>query len=112
VGHAIEAAARFADINHGEAVAVGMRVAGRLSTRMLGCPSDDVAWQDGMLDACGFTTPQALDRRALLDALQRDKKTVRDQVRWVLLKRRGEPLTGQQVVEDVLAAALDDVLRP
>jgi 3-dehydroquinate synthase len=111
VGHALEAAAGFsADLTHGEAVAVGMRVAGRLSRSLLRCPRSDIEWQDAMLQRCGLDQTPTVDRRALLDALRRDKKSSGEGIGWVLLARRGAPRFGQLVPEAEVEAALAEVL--
>ena len=111
VGHALEAAAGFSEeLTHGEAVAVGMRVAGRLSRSLLRCPRSDIEWQDAMLQRCGLDQTPAVDRGALLDALRRDKKSSSGGIGWVLLARRGDPRFGQLVPEADVEAALTEVL--
>jgi shikimate kinase/3-dehydroquinate synthase len=111
VGHALEAAAGLGDrLLHGEAVAVGMSAAGRLSIRTLGCPVEDIAWQDEMIRRCGLATSLVFDLERVLVHMSADKKTVGDQLGWVLLESRGHPRSGQHVpepeVRDALAAVL------
>jgi 3-dehydroquinate synthase len=111
VGHALEAAAGFSqDITHGEAVAVGMRVAGLLSRRLLRCPRSDIEWQDAVLQRCGLDRTPAVDRSALLGALSRDKKSTGGAIGWVLLARRGDPRFAQLVPDSDLESALTEVL--
>jgi shikimate kinase / 3-dehydroquinate synthase len=111
VGHALEAAAGFGDrLLHGEAVAVGMRAAGRLSIRTLGCPPGDIGWQDEMIGRCGLATTTVFDRERVLGHLRADKKNVGDRLGWVLLARRGHPQTGRHVPEADVLGALDEVL--
>ena len=111
VGHALEAASGFSDqLTHGEAVAVGMRVAGRLSRRLLRCPRSDIEWQDATLERCGLGAPPAVDRGALLEALRHDKKASSTGIGWVLLARRGDPRFGQLVPEADLESTLSEVL--
>jgi shikimate kinase/3-dehydroquinate synthase len=110
VGHALEAAAGFGDrLLHGEAVAVGMRAAGRLSIRTLGCPSGDIGWQDAMIDRCGLATTVAFDPERVLGHMRADKKTVGDRLGWVLLESRGHPRTGQPVPNAEVLDALASV---
>ena len=111
VGHALEAAAGFGDrLLHGEAVAVGMRAAGQLSVRTLGCPARDIDWQDEMIARCGLATTSVFDRERVLGHMRADKKTVRDRLGWVLLEARGHPRTGQHVPDTEVVGALDAVL--
>jgi 3-dehydroquinate synthase len=95
VGHAVEALTGLgAGLDHGEAVAFGMRVAGALSIEESGCPRDDIARQDELLDACGLSQRPALAAGAIADHLGTDKKARGGVPRWVLLRRRGDPVTG------------------
>ena len=111
VGHALEAAAGFGDsLLHGEAVAVGMRAAGRLSVRQLGCPPEDVAWQDEMIGRFGLGAPVDCDPDQVLDHMGADKKTIGDRLGWVLLEAKGSPRCGQHVPEPAVREALDGVL--
>ena len=110
VAHAIEAATGFGPVTHGEAVAAGMRVAGRISVEMTGLPEEDLRWQDGLLDRIDLAPLPAIDPAAVLQRLGHDKKSVGGEPRWVLLARRGEPRLGQRVPPDLVRAALEEVL--
>ena len=109
-GHALEAAAGLGEtLLHGEAVAVGMRVAGRLSVRRLGCPAEDIKWQDEMIRRCGLPMTLAFDTRRVLSFMRADKKTTADRLGWVLIDARGHARTGQVVPEDEVLEALEAV---
>ncbi len=111
VGHALEAAGGFGDqLLHGEAIAVGMRAAGRLSIRRLGCPERDIGWQDEMIARCGLATTVVFDPERVLGHMRADKKTLGDRLGWVLLEARGHSRTGQHVPEAEVRGALDAVL--
>jgi shikimate kinase/3-dehydroquinate synthase len=111
VGHALEAAAGFGNrLLHGEAVAVGMHAAGWLSIRMLGCPAGDIGWQGEMIARCGLATTLVFDPEQVLGHMRADKKHVGNRLGWVLLERRGRPMTGQAVPDAEVRAALDVVL--
>jgi 3-dehydroquinate synthase len=112
VGHALEAVTGYsARLNHGEAVAVGMRVAGALSVDRLGCPSADVEWQDALLARCGLgEAPAGVSPRAVLAAMAADKKWTHGGAGWVLLERRGRARYGQSVPEPMVEARLRSVL--
>ena len=94
VGHALEAATRYERFTHGEAVALGLRGALRLS-RDRGL-LDDAALQRAM--ALAGRLKISADRRlgpdekaAALAALARDKKVRAGRVRFVLLAGLGAP---------------------
>ena len=110
VAHAIEAAAGYGTVTHGEAVAAGMRVAGRLSAELAGLPVSDLEWQDDLLDRLALPPLPALAPAAVLRRLGHDKKSVGGEPRWVLLAHRGDPLVEQRVPAGLVRATLQEVL--
>jgi shikimate kinase/3-dehydroquinate synthase len=111
VGHAVEALTGLGTgLDHGEAVAFGMRVAGALSVVESGCPRDDIAHQDELLDACGLSTRPRLPVAEIAAQLGTDKKARAGIPRWVLLRRRGDPVTGIVVEPDAISAALNEAM--
>jgi shikimate kinase / 3-dehydroquinate synthase len=111
VGHAVEALTGLgAGLDHGEAVAFGMRVAGALSVAESGCPPGDVARQDELLDACGLTQRPDLSAADIAAQLGADKKARAGVARWVLLRHRGEAVTGIVAEPAAINAALVEAL--
>jgi shikimate kinase / 3-dehydroquinate synthase len=107
IGHAIEAAAGFSGIAHGEAVAVGLLPALWLSSRLAGLdPSVEQEVRD-LLERhelpASFT---GVDPAAVRDALGRDKKAREGRVRFVLLEAVGKPAWGIDVEDDLIDAAI------
>jgi 3-dehydroquinate synthetase len=111
VGHALETVTGHgATLVHGEAVAIGMRVAGRLSMQLRDCPAADVAWQDETLRRCGLgAMPAGIDAQRVIEATHADKKSRAGAVRWVLLDRLGSASFGHLVPEDAALAAISQV---
>jgi len=99
-GHALEAAAGY-DLPHGQAVALGLVAALRLSGN-----NDALAAVRRELDP----KPVSVDRDAAWAALARDKKAVGGVPRLVLLERVGEPTWGNEVAEADVRAALDSLI--
>jgi len=99
-GHALEAAAGF-DLPHGQAVALGMVAALRISGNEAG-----LAAVREQLDP----RPVRVDRDAAWAALARDKKSVGGVPRLVLLERTGEPTWGNEVPAADVRAALDSLI--
>ena len=98
IGHAIEAATGFRRWSHGEAVALGLRAALRLSGRLCGLPVADERAGHDLLDGLGLpgrlTGVSARDVCALVS---RDKKAGPGGVGYVLLRSLGSPLIGVRV---------------
>jgi 3-dehydroquinate synthase len=87
-GHAIEREAGYGAFTHGEAVAVGMRAALRLSYRLH--PSLDVKRADALVRTLPIEgDPQDLSFSSLHDAMRHDKKNKGDTIRFILLDRIG-----------------------
>lgn len=111
VGHALEAAAGYGVLMHGDAVAWGMKVAGRLSLRLGLATAQTVAAQDQLLADYGLLGPvPEVSRARLLAALRHDKKAKDGEPRWVLLRELGRVEYGCQVPPADVEAVLDEVL--
>jgi 3-dehydroquinate synthase len=90
LGHAIEAAQGYRGMLHGEAVAVGLRAAARLSEREAGLPARERERLEHLLDALGLPKRlPSLPLRRLLAPMGHDKKRDPRGVRWVLTPRMG-----------------------
>jgi shikimate kinase / 3-dehydroquinate synthase len=112
VGHALERAAGFGRLRHGEAVAWGMEVAAHISVSSGACRPDVIAPQHALLRDSGLLeSPPAIDRAALLDAMRHDKKARAGELRWVLLREIGRAEYGVSVDPSVVEASLAEVLR-
>jgi 3-dehydroquinate synthetase len=98
--HALEAASDYR-LKHGDAVALGLLAALRLSGN-----EDGLATVRRELDP----KPVAIDRERAWAALQRDKKRAAGRVRVVLLPRNGEPEHGVELPEDEVRRALDELI--
>ena len=89
--HAIETEQGYGGCNHGEAVAIGMGLAARLSTRLGLAPADDAERLRALLARFGLplALPAGLDPAALLARMRLDKKAQADGLRFVLWDRAG-----------------------
>ncbi len=95
--HALEAAAGYEGLTHGRAVALGLLAALRLSGR----PVDVV---EQLLQP----KPVRVDRERAWEALRRDKKARRGEVRLVLLSEHGPVVEGRPDAE--IRSALDELI--
>ena len=110
IGHGLEAATEYGSLLHGEAVAIGMTAAARIS-RSMGLIGDEVvSRQDKALKLYGLPTriPGA-DREAIRRAMGVDKKKTAGNIRWVLLEGIGYAVTRNDVPEEFVRAAIAEV---
>jgi shikimate kinase/3-dehydroquinate synthase len=106
VGHAIEAVTGYERYRHGEAVALGLLVALRLSGL------DDLRDQVGALmgnRGLPVALTQDVDVERVLAATRRDKKRTGEEVPFVLLDAPGKIRTGCRVEEGDLRAAVSEL---
>ena len=108
VAHALESATGYARYRHGEAVAIGLLCALRLSGR--DALRAEVA---GLLESHGLPTSfDGPSTDEILAALGRDKKRRGDKVPFVLVESPGAVTHGHDVGESDLRAAIDEVRAP
>jgi 3-dehydroquinate synthase len=112
IGHAIEASAGYGNYFHGEAVAIGMVAASRLSSAYAGFSADDASRIQRLLERAGLPTAMPPNWRTdeFLRALSLDKKRAAGAIEFVLLDRLGHALTRSLSVDEIvrpLTAALD-----
>ena len=90
--HAIEHEVRQAglDVTHGEAVAVGILLAARLSEAMGLAPKGLAARLETDWTACGLPTGVPFDPATLTAAMTKDKKAEGDTIHFVLLSSIGQ----------------------
>lgn len=110
LGHAIEAAAGFAGLLHGEAVAYGLRAAVRIGEARGVTPAERAARIERLLDALELgTSPTGLDLAEVLDFMATDKKHTGGALRWVLPTAGGYAIDAavpDELVRDVAAGVL------
>jgi len=93
IAHALEAVTGYRRFRHGEAVGYGMMVAGQLSKHLGLLPSAELELLLEGVRLCGpLPSAKNLDAGVIAAAIRRDKKSVRGNVQWVLLKKIGQPV--------------------
>ncbi len=106
IGHAAEQAAGYGRWLHGEAIAVGMVAAGRLSMEFAGFSEEDFRRLVELLRRFGLPTrlPPEIGIDAVMESLRHDKKFEADTVRFVLVREIGDAvlsLPGQVMASDL-----------
>ncbi|MDH5823512.1 3-dehydroquinate synthase [Luteimonas sp. RD2P54] len=108
-GHAIETEQGYGGLNHGEAVAVGMVLAARLSEGLGLAPAADTLRLRTLLARFGLPVdvPAGLDPEALLAHMRLDKKATAGGLRFIVWDGAGRA----RVLSDVPESAVLAVLR-
>jgi shikimate kinase/3-dehydroquinate synthase len=110
LGHAIEAAAGFERLLHGEAVAYGVRAAARIGTARGVTPPDRADRIERLLDALELgMSPTGLDLHEVLGYMATDKKHAGGALRWVLPTADGYAIDAEvpdDLVREVAAGVI------
>ncbi len=106
IGHAIEAVSNY-ELKHGQAVAIGMMAAAKISSRMEILDEVDIVKLERIIEKAGLPTEMPdMDKEAVWEAMQHDKKVLQDRIRFVLLRSIGNAFVSDEVdpalVEEVL----------
>ena len=111
IGHGLENAAGYGGLLHGEAVAIGMMGAARISQRMGLLRADEVERQRVILERFGLPTRSpAVAVDAVRAAMALDKKVQNKRQRWVLLNGLGQAVVRDDVPPEVAEEALQELL--
>ncbi len=107
-GHALETEQGYGGLNHGEAVAVGMVLAARLSERLGLSEVADTTRLRELLVRLGLPVdaPAGLDPRALLAHMRLDKKAQADGLRFIVWDGIGRAKVLSGVPEDAVLDVL------
>lgn len=112
-GHALESETAYSAFLHGEAVAIGMVTAARLSEARGLCPPGAVERLSALLERFSLpvSIPGGIPAAKLFAALTLDKKAVASGLRLVLLKAIGEAVvdsdSSQREIEQAIHDSLD-----
>ena len=102
IGHAIEKVAR---LSHGDAISMGMVAAAELSVSMGLIPVDGAKRLEVLLKNLGLPTRFHGDKRAILDAVLKDKKIRGEEINMILLAG-----IGKAVIKRIRINQLESVL--
>ena len=110
LGHAVETVAGYGQRLHGEAVALGMVFAARLSCRQLGLDTASCRRLVDLLErlALPVQPPTDMTWQALRHVMDRDKKAVDGAPRFVLLKSLGQAAHDLAVADSTLQREWED----
>jgi len=119
IAHGLEAATEYKRFLHGEAVAIGMVGAAKLSQRLGLLPSAAVERQQDLLQKFGLPTSLRAKRGDLklsiggvTRAMELDKKVRAKAIRWVLLQDVGKAVVRSDVPRQDVLAVLRELMEP
>ncbi|MGH7915472.1 MAG: 3-dehydroquinate synthase [Candidatus Binataceae bacterium] len=104
-GHALEASSGYGNFLHGEAVAIGMVAAGKLSQAFAGFSAAEAERLERLIAQAGLPAamPAGWRGESFVRAMRLDKKRAGDGVEFVLLDRLGHALTRKLSFAEILA---------
>jgi 3-dehydroquinate synthase len=113
LGHAIEAAAGYGTLLHGEAIAIGMELEAQLAARLGLVGPALVERQRSLLRAYGLPAeiPQGMPADEILARTLRDKKVRAGKVRWALPAGMGAAVVRDDVPEPLVRAVVEQAQR-
>jgi len=101
IGHAIETISRY-KLKHGEAVAIGMLAAGRISNKMGMLSNNELYRMKKLIEKVGLITKLPdIDISQIMNAMKHDKKVLAGKIRFILLNS-----IGKAVMSDVVPVSL------
>jgi 3-dehydroquinate synthase len=113
IAHGLEAATDYGRFLHGEAVAIGMMAAARLSHRLKLLSEKAVDRQKAILHKFGLPTDcSGVAVNDVLAAMELDKKVRGKAIRWVLLEDIGRVVIRSDVPGKDVLTVLREVIRP
>jgi 3-dehydroquinate synthase len=110
-GHAVEALTEYVQYKHGEAVAIGMAFASRLSNEMDKCSSSVGERVEELLMKLNLPTKSPnLNSNEIIESMYHDKKTTAKKIKFILAKKIGEVEIIDEIPEAILKKTLDNFL--
>lgn len=103
LGHAFEALCGYSGMVHGEAVAIGMVLAARVSAALGFCSPEDLLRITALIERCGLATDVPLfDRGKLLNSIAADKKAKSGAITFICNNGIGMYAMSQHTPEELL----------
>jgi 3-dehydroquinate synthase len=108
LGHAVEAAAGYGTLLHGEAVAIGMDLEAEIACALGMVDGAMVLRQRALLEAYGLPVrvPAAIDAEEIMALALRDKKVRAGKIRWALPTGIGGATIRDDVPEELVRGTL------
>ena len=110
-GHALESITNYKKLLHGEAVSLGMMVAGNISFLMGLLSDDNLQKQKNILEKYFLPTSisEELNINTIIDLTKNDKKSKSGKINWILLEDIGKPVIRNDVPEEIIIRSLKSI---
>ena len=106
VGHGIESASDFG-VRHGEAIAIGMVAAGRISNELGIFSQNELTRMKSFIKRADLPTEVPnLEIERIIQAIEHDKKVLREKIRFILPKSIGDVFITDEVSPSLIRQAL------
>jgi len=114
VGHALESLTDYTTYTHGEAIAIGMIAAARISRDIGATGPETVQQHESMIRAFGLPDvfPRSISPESILKEITGDKKRMAGRARWILPRKIGEVFVTSDVPTDVVLGTLVGMTAP
>ncbi len=114
VGHALESLTDYTAYTHGEAIAIGMIAAARISRDIGATGPETVQQHESMIRAFGLpgVFPRSISPASILKQITGDKKRMAGRARWILPRKIGEVFITSDVPADVVLGTLVGMTAP
>ncbi len=112
IAHAIEEETGYEKYSHGEAVAIGMIGAAKISEKLGKVDAAAVLRLRNLIERFGMCTSVAgCEVDKMYRELFRDKKTINGKINWVLMKNFGAVEVSNDVPEEIVKSVLREIIN-
>lgn len=113
VGHALEKVTDYKIFKHGEAVGIGMLVAGEIAKNLEILEVNELNLLNDVVKCLGkMPDTKNINLQKTVEAISFDKKLIGNSVKWIMLSEIGKPLIldGKKIPEKIIKESLEKVL--
>lgn len=112
VGHAVEKETHFKAYNHGEAVAIGMVAAMKMSEKLNLIKNEDLKRLENLLKKYGLPQKaEGVSIEGIKKSMLHDKKTINGKINFVLPTKIGEVIVKNDVPEEIIDESIKYVIK-
>ncbi|HRH43473.1 MAG TPA: 3-dehydroquinate synthase [Pyrinomonadaceae bacterium] len=114
VGHALEKVTDYKYFKHGEAVGIGILIAGEISKRVAKFVQNELNLLNDVVELTGnLPNCENIQTEKIIEAFEFDKKNVGDNLQWILLEKIGQPIIypNSKIPNSIVIQSIDQVIR-
>lgn len=114
VGHALEKITDYKYFKHGEAVGIGILIAGEISKRVANFVQNELNLLNDVVRLTGnLPNCDNIQTEKIIEAFEFDKKNVGDNLQWILLEKIGHPIIypNSKIPNSIIIQSINQVIR-